>query len=153
MDASEKLAHAYFKYREFNSVVFEPEGKSKPPDFLLEGRIAVEVRRLNQNEVATQPEAKRRGLEEVAIPVRKLIQRLLPSLGPPTAGVTWYVRIKYGRPVPSRHLVERAVRQHLEAFRDSEPQNTSTIRLFDKFTLAALPGGTAFALLRHGWSQ
>jgi len=141
MDASEKLAHAYFKYRKFNSVIFEPQGKSKPPDFLLEGRIAVEVRRLNRHEVATSPTQKRRGLEEVVIPAWDHVKQLLPSLGAPTAGVTWFVEIRHSGPRIPRPQLQRAVRKCLEAFRDSEPQNITTIRLFENFTLRLVPAG------------
>ncbi len=142
MDTSEKLADAYFNYRGFNSVVFEPRGKSKPPDFLLEGRIAVEVRRLNRNEVATSPTQKHRGLEEVVIPAWERIKQLLPSLGaPPTAGVTWFIEIKHSGPRIPWPQLQRAVRKCLEAFRDSAPQNITTIRLFENFTLRLFPAG------------
>ena len=52
MDASEIVAYKYLEYRGFKKIVFEPEGKSTPPDFFVDDRIAVEVRRLNQNEAS-----------------------------------------------------------------------------------------------------
>jgi hypothetical protein len=50
MDDSEKLANDYLSRLGFQDIVYEPDNKN-PPDFLADGRIAVEVRRLNQNEV------------------------------------------------------------------------------------------------------
>jgi hypothetical protein len=52
------------KYRGFNNVVFHPDGRNSPPDFLISGGIAVEVRRLNQNKESA---GGARGLEVSAI--------------------------------------------------------------------------------------
>jgi hypothetical protein len=41
MNDSEKLVFEYLKSRGFDKVVYEPDGKV-PPDFLIDGRIAVE---------------------------------------------------------------------------------------------------------------
>jgi len=49
MDSSERIVYQYLSYQGFSDVAYEPDG-NVPPDFLLNGRIAVEVRRLNQNE-------------------------------------------------------------------------------------------------------
>ncbi len=49
MDTSERIVWEYLLHRGFRDVVYEPEGKV-PPDFLVDNRVAVEVRRLNQNE-------------------------------------------------------------------------------------------------------
>jgi len=46
--------------------VYEPDGNT-PPDFLVNGTIAVEVRRLNQNEII---ESGHRGLEVTTFPLR-----------------------------------------------------------------------------------
>ena len=144
MDDFETVAYNYFTHLGFKKVVYEPEGKSKPPDFLVDDRIAVEVRRLNQNEVSSQPGMKRRGLEEIADPVWNNIQRLLPSLGPPTGQVSWYVCIKYSRPVPSKRQIEAAVRKHLQAFRGSAIQNPATIRISNNFMLKVFRAGRLY---------
>ena len=77
MDSSERIVLEYLFYRGFKSVVYEPDG-NVPPDFLVNGRIAVEVRRLNQHkETAAGP----RGLEQVAYPLDAKFRRLLATLG------------------------------------------------------------------------
>ena len=48
MKISERLVDDFLAYRGYRDVVYEPDGEV-PPDFLLDGRIAVEARRLNQN--------------------------------------------------------------------------------------------------------
>src|SRR5437762_8165393 len=49
MNDSEKSVYVYLTSLGLGTVVFEPDGKV-PPDFSVDGRTAVEVRRLNQNE-------------------------------------------------------------------------------------------------------
>jgi hypothetical protein len=135
MDDSERVAHDYFTHLGFQNIVYEPEGKSKPPDFLLDGRVAVEVRRLNQNDAPSKPGVRPRGLEEVRIPVRKKIQRLLPSFGPPAGRHSWFIHIRFSRPVPRWRDIEAALRQHLQAFRDNPAQISATIPLFNNFVI------------------
>ena len=144
MDDSEKVAHDHFTHLGFKKIEYEPEGESKPPDFLLDSRIAVEVRRLNQNEAPSQSGMRPRGLEEVAIPIWKNIQRLLPEFGPPTGQVSWYIHIKYSRPVPRRRDLETALRQHLQAFRDGPIHTPATIRLFDNFMIEIFRAGRLY---------
>ena len=79
MDSSENIVFTYLSHQGFTDVVYEPDG-NVPPDFLLDGRIAVEVRRLNQNE---QMASGSHGLEEVAKPLWARMNRLVGSLGPP----------------------------------------------------------------------
>jgi len=69
MNDSEKSVYEYLVGQGFGTVVYEPDGKV-PPDFLVDGRIAVEVRRLNQNEKTATGS---RGLEEVSKPLRVLV--------------------------------------------------------------------------------
>jgi hypothetical protein len=59
MDQSEKVAYQYLSSCGFRDIVYEPDGNI-PPDFLVNDSVAVEVRRLNQNE---QTPAGPRGLE------------------------------------------------------------------------------------------
>src|SRR5206468_13124046 len=70
MDKSEQIAESHLRSRGFQDIMYEPDG-NVPPDFLVDGQIAVEVRRLNQNE--DTPEGPR-GLEEAAIPLQAKIK-------------------------------------------------------------------------------
>ncbi|MER9177774.1 hypothetical protein NKH72_30155 [Mesorhizobium sp. M0955] len=96
MDDSEKHVADYLASKGYESdrVVFEPDG-NVTPDFLLNGHIAIEVRRLNQNyEGAGQTE----GLEDAAIPFFHKLKKLVESFGPPTGTHSWFVSYDYGRP-------------------------------------------------------
>ena len=86
MDRSEQIVSEYLLHRGFRDVVYEPDGNTTP-DFLIDGRIAVEVRRLNQNEDTPNGH---RGLENITIPLQAKIGALLKTLGP-SNGESWYV--------------------------------------------------------------
>ena len=45
MNKDEQIAESYLESLELGAVIYEPDGKV-PPDFLVDRRIAVEVRRL-----------------------------------------------------------------------------------------------------------
>lgn len=112
MDATEKHVNDHLAHRGFAGVVYEPDG-NVPPDFLIDGRIAVEVRRLNQNHF-TGSEAK--GLEEVAIPLWNKIKQLLGKLGGPTRGESWFVHFRFSRPIEAWKTLEPKLRQGLQDF-------------------------------------
>ena len=47
MKVEEQMAKTYLEHLEYQDIVFEPDGNI-PPDLLLNGNIALEVRRFNQ---------------------------------------------------------------------------------------------------------
>ncbi len=112
MNLEEKIASRYLCAKKLGVVVYEPYPNS-PPDFLVDGRIAVEVRRLNQNEVIG---SRNRGLEEVAIPLGEKLGKLLISLGPPVAGTSWFVTFWFRRPLTLGKPLRMALLRRLEAF-------------------------------------
>lgn len=100
MDDSEALVATWLKSLNFSDVQYEPDG-NVPPDFLVDGRIAIEVRRLNQNHDDGDGRGPR-GLEEVAIPLWKRVRTYLEGLGPaPVNGQSWFVFYRFGRPLPA----------------------------------------------------
>ncbi|MET0555249.1 MAG: hypothetical protein ABW221_19560 [Vicinamibacteria bacterium] len=94
MDKTEQVAQQHLRSRGFTDVRYEPDG-NVPPDFLVDARIAVEVRRLNQHEETTGTP---RGLEAVSIPLLHRMRKLLPALGP-ARGESWYVTYTFERPL------------------------------------------------------
>jgi hypothetical protein len=65
MNESEQAVYKYLSSQDLGPVEFEPDGKGTPPDFLVDGLVAVEVRRLNQNEETVTGH---RGLESISNP-------------------------------------------------------------------------------------
>ena len=112
MDRTEQLVAEYLSHQGIQSVVYEPDG-NMPPDFVIDGRIAVEVRRLNQNE---ETEAGPRGLEEIRIPLSQRIERFVETLGPLGSGESWFVSHTIRRPVPPWKRIETFLRERLTVF-------------------------------------
>ena len=119
MDASEAIAQKLLTHMGFTSVVYEPDG-NVPPDFLADGRIAVEVRRLNQNHDSGNG---KQGLEEVAIPLWQKIERLVHSLGAPTSE-SWFVFVRFSRPIKPWKELEPKLKSALMGFK-SQPVQAS----------------------------
>lgn len=131
MNDSEKSVYEYLTSQGFGTVVYEPDGKV-PPDFLVDGRIAVEVRRLNQNE---ETATGHRGLEEVSKPLNALVEKALAAMGPPVDGASWLVLYTYTRPLPPWRKLEELLLNALRevrdqpSLRDHEARVTSKVRL------------------------
>jgi hypothetical protein len=140
VDASETLAKEYLSSLQPGNIVYEPEGYKKPPDFAINERIAVEVRRLNQNFVS---ESGTRGLEEFRIPLMEHMPELLESLGPPTAGQSWMVDYRFSRPLLlSMCQLFQAIRKKLEDFRSGREEGTEFV-ITKGFHLRLTPLGNA----------
>jgi len=88
MDPTERLAKQYLESLALGPVDYEPDG-NVPPDFLVDGRIAVEIRRLNQSH--EHPDGTYEGLEQRWIPLWQRLRKHLSSLGPSVLGESWYV--------------------------------------------------------------
>lgn len=138
VDASETLAQQYLQAR-FRKVVYEPDGNISP-DFLVDDRIAVEVRRLNENESIA---GEHRGLEEVSIPLWNNIKSLLATLGSPTHGQSWYILVRHKRPLGSWRELRPLVSAALTAFRDRARHEPTKVTVTDNL---------AFVLFRTGKS-
>jgi hypothetical protein len=119
MDPSEEIAKEHLLFRSFSEIVYEPDGNI-PPDFLVEGRIACEVRRLNQNDFSAAPHM---GLENSEISLTKHLARILASYG--TSNVTRFLDVNFRRPLPKLPVLEKEARNFL-----------------DKVAIGALPEGT-----------
>lgn len=111
MDRTEHHVLQYLNHCGYSNPIYEPDG-NVPPDFLVDGRIAIEVRKLNQHDESPEP----RGLEETSIPFDATLGRVLASMGPPRFGVTWYVSYSIRRPIPSKKEIETQVRRTLQEF-------------------------------------
>jgi hypothetical protein len=138
MDASERLAEKYLQGLGLGAVVYEPDG-NVPPDFSVGSRIAVEVRRLNQN--YTDSSGTSRGLEEVTIPLWQRMKNILRSIGPSVDGECWYVGVDYRRPFPDWKQLDPRIRSQLGAFMQHPIRSRTTIQIAPNFNLDLLRAG------------
>lgn len=115
MDPTEELVKRNLKHQGYKNIVYEPDGNGTP-DFLINGFIAVEVRRLNQNH---DDGNKIRGLEEVAIPLSKRVENLLSAYNNEEANESWFVGFRFSRPVEKWENLKPKLENALNEFRDS----------------------------------
>jgi hypothetical protein len=150
MDESERIAKAYLDTLGLGPVQYEPDG-NVPPDFLVGGRIAVEVRRFNQNHRSA---GRHEGLEEIDIRLSWSMRKLLASFGPPPAGKSCYVCYDFSRPLDWRRTGPR-VRRALERVLDAMPSEWTRIPIDTSLTLDVFPASapTAYAFILGGSSD
>jgi len=131
VDASETAVYQYLTSQGFASVIYEPDG-NVPPDFLVDGRIAVEVRRLNQHEdTGNGP----RGLEHVQARVVAVLRGVCASIGPAASGVTWFLICQFRRPLPRWRELRRALQSKLGSFVDTQETNSAWIEIVPRFRI------------------
>ena len=132
----EILAEKWLEHMGFQSIVYEPDGNI-PPDFLVDKRIAVEVRRLNQNSVNN--DGKSKGLEEEAIPLWQKLENLLESFGPPVSGRSWFVGMHFERPLPSWQKLKPELEKFIQSLMVAQPNQSLTYKLLESFELDIIP--------------
>ena len=122
MDETERSANEYLRYCGFKNPVYEPDGRV-PPDFVIEGGIAVEVRRLNQMHNSGVETS---GLEQIQRSFAVKVPFLLKDLGPLAAGKSWFVSLSFKRPLPPWRLLRKHLVEQLQAFSQDERRLTES---------------------------
>jgi hypothetical protein len=148
MKQEEKWVEEYLTHRGFRDIVYEPDG-NVPPDFLVDGKIAIEVRRLNQHH--EDKSGKLEALEQLAMPLRDRLEALLKTLGPPANGVGWGMSYGFKRPQLTKNW-EPVVREKLQAFQsETVAADERVIEIDRNFRLRLIrmskPGRLAFVLM------
>lgn len=134
MNDSERTIHHYLTTLRLGEVRYEPDG-NVPPDFLIDGRIAVEARRLNQNEEIS---GSFRGLEVTSTPLHSLVTKVLADSGPAAGGHSWFVMYTVWRPLPPWRELEALLRAAVLEFSqrlndpplDMRPHQSLRLRFF-----------------------
>jgi hypothetical protein len=137
MDDSERAVAQYLTSLHIGAVQYEPDG-NVPPDFLVGGRIAVEVRRLNQNEELCDGY---RGLEVTAEPLDALVKEVLAESGPPRGQHSWFVSYTLRRPLPPWKSVRAMLRSAVREFRERVERPPAEVRLDRGLRLKFFPAG------------
>ncbi|MXP64097.1 hypothetical protein E0493_12155 [Roseomonas sp. M0104] len=133
MKPDEKLAFRYLTSLS-SDVLYEPDG-NVPPDFLLDGHVAVEVTRLSQR---YRQGDRDRSLEETAIPLGDRMYRLLTSLGP-SSGQSWFVSWHFSRPIPDWKNLRPTLGGILQNFMQDDQRRAFSLRTIENFELDVFP--------------
>ncbi len=136
---SESQALRFLHSRGFSRAIYEPDG-NVPPDFLVDGRIAVEVRRMNYTYIDKTVHTE--GVESSQIALMRYMKRLLPAFGAPMTGQSWFVRFWFKRPLPPFATLRRDIKHALASFCDG-PITDRKIPIGDQFNLFLSPCSTA----------
>lgn len=144
MNLDEKIARQHLEHLSFSDIVYEPDGNI-PPDYLVDGKIAIEVRRLNQH---IKTESRAIGLEEEAIPFADGIQKIIDSITIPEQS-TWFVHLSFQRPIPRLATIrDDVVQACMDAAKDSDRHQVGRLppNINLRFTKASSFLGSSFAL-------
>ena len=127
MDKTERTAHDYLRHRgiEQQEIQFEPDG-GVPPDFLVYGRVAVEVRRLNQNEHTA---GDNRGI--TSIPTWQFLESFIRSIGPSGTDESWFVAVKILRSPARPKALKKSIGSRLATFCQLPHRNAQGTYRFD----------------------
>ena len=152
MNAAELIAEKYLHHIGHEVVEFEPDG-NVTPDFLVNKRVAVEVRRLNQN--YEDASGYTRGLEETAIPLVQKFERLLKSLGPFTDGETWFAAIDFSRPVEPWSTLRSKLEVVLNDFRLDPSRKQRVVQVSESVELDLIRASKdhGYTFIRGGYSD
>src|ERR1051326_189746 len=118
IDKAEMLARECLVHLGFSEdrIIHEPDGNI-PPDLLVEKRIAVEVRRLNQHWQSDSGDLE--PTTKLSAPLLKRLEKLLADFGAPTDGRSWYVIHRFQRPQLTKKW-EPILRQKLAAILEDQ---------------------------------
>ena len=152
MDRSESIALQHLDWRFPGAhIVFEPDGQ-RTPDFLIDGRIAVEVRRLDEHD-GSEPAP--RSLVETSVPLIRHLRSLVNMTewaGSQTHGIIYH----YGRPLASKREVDAGVRAFLASLQESDDPVGQTAEVAPRLHLTCSDPvartGSAYSLL-GGWDD
>ena len=96
MKLEEEFVERYLKAQGYKSIVFEPLGKSKPPDFEIFDNIGIEVRRLNKH---ISINGKSQPVEDLKFVLIPKFEKILRDLDNPELPYSIGHTLNYNRPM------------------------------------------------------
>lgn len=112
--------------------MYEPDGNI-PPDLLADGRVAVEVRQLNQRD---KDDA--RDLFETNVSLINGIRAILRSFGPPQNEPTWFFNYRFSRPVRPWKRLRSELAIWLGDIRQRQPSRPEYAKFGERFEASVL---------------
>lgn len=145
MDPTEQKAKVYLVSRGFRDrdIVYEPNGNI-PPDFLIENRIAVEVRLLNKHFITA--DGKYIPLTTLSNSLCRELENICDALGPPKDERSWYIVPNFQRPslTPWRKS-KRKIISELQSVRATAEQANKVIEVDENLKLELLRAGRRYS--------
>jgi hypothetical protein len=129
----ERVAIEYFKFQGYSNLIHEPDGNI-PPDILIDGKIAVEVRRLNQH---VEINGVYEPLEDLEYRLAPKIIKMIRGYDNLKSDITSYVSFKFKRPLIVKKNLLKVVKDLLDA--RLECLNEANEYELDNFTIKFRP--------------
>ena len=111
----ERIAREWLKLQGYTNIEWPDRD---PPDFVVDGKYAVEVRRMNP---IIEIDGQKKGEEELRIRLFDAVKRILDSFGPSVKGRGFSISCEYdypGLPLPQSKVLEQQIKKVLQPFRD-----------------------------------
>ncbi len=109
MNKDEKIALDFLKSKGFNNIKYEPAG-NVPPDFIVNGNVAIEVRRLNQNKLINN---KYKPLETLQYKITQKITQIIQEFETDSFSTTLIVAISYSRPLKINKTLIQKIKKEI----------------------------------------
>ncbi|MEZ4942200.1 MAG: hypothetical protein R3D58_15085 [Saprospiraceae bacterium] len=118
----------------FEKIEYEPDGNI-PPDILLNENIAIEVRRLNQNQ---STESGFKGLEQDEYAIHGLLNKIFDGVSDETFERSAFVGYMFERPLPEKKVLKKKVKEILENHKPIIHEHRE-YKVSDVFNLRLMP--------------
>lgn len=123
----------------YKDIIYEPDGNI-PPDLLVENRIAIEVRRLNQNKKLN---GKLMGLEQGENSIYSWITKVIQNVSDQNFTTSAFVSYSFRRPYPDKKELLRWITSTLNQHKTliDNPKDYYYSDFDDSFELSFYPAG------------
>ena len=137
MNKEEKIVHEYLKSKGFKLIKPEPDG-NVPPDFSINGKIAVEVRRLNENYFV---DGKAIGHYEEYHKLWDFMTHFLSDYKNENLQTSYGLSFGYERPIPKFAELKKILKTELDSF-IKHPFSNEIIEITPSLTIRLYPKQT-----------
>ncbi len=131
MKFDEKIAEKFLRFYGFKTVKYEPV-KNCTPDFLCDGKIAVEVRRLNKNFYGGEETV---GLEKEEFSLTEKLNKLVHGFGTSENNNCWVVSFSFSRPVENWKTLSKKIKKSFDDFVEKPFKENGIIFKEDNFEI------------------
>lgn len=121
----------------YEKIDFEPDGNI-PPDILLNNKIAIEVRRLNQNQIT---DGGFKGLEQDEYSVHGVLRKIMRDVSEKEFDKSAFVSYYFNRPIPPKKEIKKFVTKILENHKSIIYEKRKYV-INDNFELKIFPSET-----------
>ena len=140
MKREERLVETYLISKGYKEIIFEPDGNC-PPDFVVEGNIAIEVRRLNLH-------LKNAAIEKLDFKLKPALFKIIETLKCSKYEHSAYLSIRYKRPLKVtkelKSKITEVLNQHLSCLAE-----TKKYQILDNLEIQVFSAGKKFDTVYH----